>query len=82
MPAPGGAHSVVNMFRRSRIRRLIGLALVLLAVFALFGGLFVPIDVILRDPTIVASPERWVFGWFLAVGLAMAGWPEFRRTER
>jgi len=81
MSARGGGHSVVTMPRRHRIRRVIGLALALLAVFALFGGLFVPIDVILRDPAIVASPERWVFGWFVAVGLAMALWPTARRVQ-
>ncbi|PZG02765.1 hypothetical protein C1I99_01015 [Micromonospora deserti] len=50
----------------------------LLGVFTLFGGLFVPIGVILRDPRIVPAPESWVAIWIIAVGLLIAGWPARR----
>lgn len=62
----------------NRIRRSAGVLLALVAVFALFGGLFVPIEVILRKPAIGPAPESWIFAWFAVVGLAMAAWPGSR----
>lgn len=50
--------------------------------FALFGGLSVPIGVILRDPAVVPAPESWVFGWVALVGAAVALWPGSDRARR
>jgi hydrogenase/urease accessory protein HupE len=57
------------------IRRLAGLLVAGLGVVVLFGGLFVPWDVILREPRMVPAPESWVAWWIIAVGLLLAVWP-------
>jgi hypothetical protein len=49
--------------------------------FALFGGLFVPIDVILRDPRIVPAPESWVAAWIMTIGALILVWPSRRRDD-
>ncbi|WP_157744978.1 hypothetical protein [Micromonospora coxensis] len=57
------------------VRRLLGAALALFGVFVLFGGLFVPPHVILREPAVVPAPESWLAGWLILVGLAVGVWP-------
>ncbi|MEH0986170.1 hypothetical protein [Micromonospora sp. CPCC 205556] len=57
------------------VPRLLGAALALFGVFVLFGGLFVPLHVILREPAMVPAPESWVAGWLILLGLALAAWP-------
>ena len=80
--AGGCRNSVTGMTqrrsRRTLLRRLVGVAVVVFGVFALFGGLFVPIWVILRDPRVVPAPESWVAVWIIAVGLLIAAWPARR----
>ncbi|MEU1965515.1 hypothetical protein ABZ541_16245 [Micromonospora sediminicola] len=69
--------------RRSRavpVRRLAGVAVMLFGVFSLFGGLFVPIRVILRDPRVVPAPESWLTIWIIAIGLLITVWPTRRRS--
>ncbi|MEV6816155.1 hypothetical protein [Micromonospora sp. NPDC051296] len=60
------------------VRRLAGVVVALFGVFTLFGGLFVPISVILREPRIVPAPESWVAIWIIAVGLLITAWPAGR----
>ncbi|PGH43992.1 hypothetical protein COO58_05740 [Micromonospora sp. WMMA1996] len=62
------------------MRRLAGVAVMLFGVFSLFGGLFVPIRVILRDPRVVPAPESWLAIWIIAMGLLIAVWPTRRRS--
>ncbi|MGB2569799.1 hypothetical protein ACPFP2_15285 [Micromonospora citrea] len=57
------------------VRRMLGAALALFGVFVLFGGLFVPPHVILREPAVVPAPESWVAGWLILVGLVVTAWP-------
>lgn len=65
--------------RNTRWRRLTGVVLVLFGVFALFGGLFVPLRVIIADPSVVPAPESWVAGWLIGLGVLVALWPSRRR---
>jgi hypothetical protein len=60
------------------VRRCAGILLVLVGFVGLYGGFFVPWDVILAEPRIVPAPESWVAGWLVLVGLVLAAWPARR----
>jgi hypothetical protein len=62
----------------TRVRRGLGILLVLVGIVGLFGGFFVPWDVILADPGIVPAPESWVAIWLMGVGLVLVVWPARR----
>jgi hypothetical protein len=51
---------------------------VLVGFVGLYGGFFVPWDVVLADPRIVPAPESWVAAWLMLVGLVLAVWPARR----
>lgn len=67
--------------RRTRWRRLAGVVLALFGVFALIGGLFVPLQVIVADPSVVPAPESWVAGWVIGLGVLVVVWPSRRRQR-
>ncbi len=58
-----------------RPRRLIGIALLLLGVYTLLGGPFVPVQAMVRDPGFAPFPERLVAIWILLVGACTTLWP-------
>lgn len=64
--------------RSSLVRRLVGVALSLFGVLVLFGGLFVPLRVVLDEPSVVPAPESWIAIWLIGVGLLVAVWPARR----
>jgi hypothetical protein len=53
----------------------------LCGIFVLYGGLFVPPQVILTDPQIVPAPESYVAIWLIGVGVLMLVWPRSRREH-
>lgn len=83
MWARRAARSVPGMRspKSTRWRRLAGVVLALFGVFALFGGLFVPLRVILADPSVVPAPESWVAGWVIGLGVLVVVWPSRRRRR-
>jgi TRAP-type C4-dicarboxylate transport system permease small subunit len=66
---------------RIRVRRVVGALILAFGLFALFGGLFVPLDVILRDPQMVPAPESWVAAWIMLIGALVLVWPSRRKGE-
>lgn len=52
-------------------RVIVGTGLVLLSVFFLVGGFFVPLPELLRDPGLVPMPERLLGFWGAGVGLLL-----------
>ncbi|MFC7550258.1 hypothetical protein [Plantactinospora sp. GCM10030261] len=65
---------------KTGVRRLAGALIALLGFFILYGGLFVPIGVIVRDREMIPAPESWVAFWIIGVGVLLAVWPSRRRA--
>ncbi|WP_157007277.1 hypothetical protein [Agromyces laixinhei] len=61
------------------MRRTVGVVLVVVGVYALFGGLFAPPSVILADPTVIPLPEAMIAVAIMFLGATLALWPA-RRT--
>lgn len=60
---------------------MLGGLVVAAGVYALFGGFFVPIGVVVEDPEVVSAPESWVAIWIILVGLLMTVWPAGRPDQ-
>ena len=58
-----------------------GVVIIIFGIFVLFGGLFVPLPVILADPGIVPAPESFIAGWIILVGIVVAVWPRSRKKD-
>ncbi|WP_136706956.1 hypothetical protein [Agromyces sp. H66] len=57
------------------MRRAIGVVLIALGAYALFGGLFAPPWAILAGPTVIPLPEALIAAAIMCLGAALGVWP-------